>query len=385
MRFDIHQIRQDWFNKAYSACLNPYSINPDDFVRVYSDDGDIHFRNSGNGEAIDKASKRPSLEWVASILVSNKLKSCKKEFVEIGIKKCGCNSVWCPSCFKKKRAGELAEKMRSMEWERVRLITLTIDRFLYDGPQEAYEEIKKKKMLAQFIHNLSRTAGINVTNWMWFLEWSSDGFPHYHFVIEVAEKGRAGMIGQENIHHYWPLGRIHEEFVTNERHWVNLAGYFGKHGYFGDKKQGKAKQGLLPEWALKYQKSIRRSGSMRQKTESNTDQKGGEFMGQAVVKQNTKKRVVICPPRKPYEMILNKCGSRVIVDFYFDNCGFGNVKIDINYNDLLKEYPGGIFQPGIGYCVDIDLKDFQDFCQKYREKSEEITSSEAFLKFIQKY
>lgn len=343
------------------------SINPDDYQRVYSDDGIAHFKNIGSLETRSDSFERPALGWASSILVSNKIESC----IGVAVKKCSCGSVWCPKCFKRKRAKDLASRLQRMNWKRVRMITLTIDPALYESGKEAFLDVKEKKMLPQFIHNLRRVVGINILDWMWFVEWSKNGFPHYHFSIEVEKSGRAGMIGQENIHHYWSLGRIEEKFINDENHWKTLSGYFGKHGYFTDKKEGKASQGVLPSWALECDFKIRRSGSQRLPSDG-----------------QIKEPIEVDPDYMPvkkimrsYRVILKSCGQNVLVDVYSDKGNFTGIKLKIPYLEILKKNPGGDFRQGLGYCLDFTEMEFIDFCSRFEGVSERFSMARAMDRF----
>lgn len=126
------------------------------------------------------------------------------------------------------------------------------------------------------IYNLKRTAGVYITDWLWFLEWHTGGYAHYHLFIEVRDAGSSGQIGGGLLRHYWPYGRVVEGYVTDLDHWRSLTGYFNKKGYFerkweaGDNgeenRDGSLHQDhqiVLPEWAAKYRKSIRRFGCQR--------------------------------------------------------------------------------------------------------------------------
>jgi len=139
-----------------------------------------------------------------------------------------------------------------MQWRNVREILLSCNRTYRDG-EDAYNTITHKRGLGKLIENLQRTRGIQVKDYVAFLEWHTDGYPHWHILIETD---RPAMIGYKLLKHYWPFGLwVTETYIKSQAHWDNLTGYFEKHGYW---EHGKGTQGKLPSWALGGTRLIRR-------------------------------------------------------------------------------------------------------------------------------
>ena len=163
--------------------------------------------------------------------------------ISVRLNGCRCGSVWCRRCGKKGQK-RISERIRGMDWRRVRHIVLTVDRGKFDDGEHAYDEIRNKKVIKGMVRNFRRVMERNVGDWIWVLEFHKDGFPHWHVLVEV-EAGK--MIGRDVLKRYWPYGfYLREEFMHDEDHWKRLSGYFDKHGYFGDK----GSQSRLPGWAL---------------------------------------------------------------------------------------------------------------------------------------
>ena len=202
-----------------------------------------------------------------SILVSKGTKSSEAtNSVTVDCMKGNCRNVWCPPCFKRGRAKKIAKRLSSFDWQSSRHVVLSFDPAKYDhNPKKAYLEARKKKYVAKAIYKLEDKHNITIRDWVWCIEWYRNGFPHWHIIIDVEKKGKAGQIGQDKIHDAWGKGRIHESFFRNEKHFREFTGYFEKAGYF-DKK--KAHQAILPDWAIEANKSgeikhIKRSDSKR--------------------------------------------------------------------------------------------------------------------------
>jgi len=119
------------------------------------------------------------------------------------------------------------------------------------------ETITGKKCLRAFLRKLERGKKKKVgKEWVWqfepikisnalaFLEFYEDGFPHWHFLIEVEKEGKSGMISLEMLLWAWSYGLVREEYFRNEGHWKNIAGYFAEKGYF---EKGKEYQTRLPD------------------------------------------------------------------------------------------------------------------------------------------
>jgi hypothetical protein len=70
-----------------------------------------------------------------------------------------------------------------LDWTATRQVVLTVDlKKFNDCPQSAFETLREKEAVSQFVYNLQRTSGIQVKDWTWVLEWHSDGAPHWHLL-----------------------------------------------------------------------------------------------------------------------------------------------------------------------------------------------------------
>jgi hypothetical protein len=173
--------------------------------------------------------------------------------VSVRVRKHRCNRNWCPSCWQGS-LGFLFRELRGWDFRRVRHVVLTMRRDGYEGGEDAHYEGKRRLRL--MIHDLKRTWGVDVKEWVWFLEWHKDGFPHWHLLILVGSSGAGGQIGYDAIDKYWGLGGVHESYFASAVQWESFTGYFKKTGYL---EKGKAHQGKLPVWG-EGRKSLRRCG-----------------------------------------------------------------------------------------------------------------------------
>jgi len=274
-----------------------------------------------------------------------------------------CSSVWCPDCFTKKGGSKrIADKLSKFDFRKTRQVVLTCDPKKFpEGPQYAFELLKEKGSVHQFMHNLKRTYKIKFSNWLWVLEWHENGFPHFHLFIEVADHGKAGMIGNEKLLKCWKHGIIHESYIRSKSHWNHFTTYFGKAGYFdpknnsGDKKQHQLE---LPEWAQEVKYCIRKSNSMILKTEeAELIEEEGEKGEEAY--QDPEKYKPLKKAKKTYRKILKACGRSTYVDIWFgENYSFWR-KIEIPYKDFVA-LPGEYIRT-LGYEVEMKFNEFMLF------------------------
>lgn len=143
--------------------------------------------------------------------------------------------------------------MLEYDWRKVRCVDLTYDRKKFKTPADALAHGGKN--VSYLIDNL-RHHGIEVLNWRKFLEWHADGYPHYHLYIEVAESGRAGMIGYDLLQELWDAGMVREWPVKSKAHWEHIIGYAAKTGYLHKPKRH---QVVFPEWLLDTKMRVRRT------------------------------------------------------------------------------------------------------------------------------
>lgn len=234
----------------------------------------------------------------------------------IALTKCRCYSSWCPSCFKSRGSKVIARRLRSMAWRKVRHIMLSVERSHYTDGQTAYLAIVKGGLIRGMLRNLKRILGKEIVRWLWVLEWHEDGFPHWHVIVEMAEDGRAAMLGYDAIQRYWGQGIVHESYVKNESHWKALAGYFGQTGYFEESK--KDYQTGLPEWAKDSQTSIRRFGASAGKWSDS-----GKRSDKRSTKEADEKEKKLPRRHRSYRVIMDGCGKETRVRLYDKN---GNLR-----------------------------------------------------------
>jgi hypothetical protein len=302
------------------------------------------------------------------------------------LRKCSCNSSWCPTCYKRQRTKKLTARIQQMSYRRVRFVTLTIDRNLYpDGPESCYREIREKKGIAQFIHNLKRTSAHNITDYAWFMEWHRDGFPHWHVFVELEESGKAAMLGNRDLLRHWKRGAVYESYFTTAAHWYNATGYFKKHGYW---EKGKKHQAILPDWARVCGLKIRRSDSSHKKRSEYLPEtvlllkKAHEFTTKEIKKCRDERkadkemiemhgqRQMGCndepEPFRGYDIILSECGAKteVIVQDSEGFHGFSFI-VDIPYLQMVLEFKNGKYLKGLGYFQEFTDVEYERFMCKF--------------------
>jgi hypothetical protein len=238
--------------------------------------------------------------------------------------KCRCNCSWCQECFKARGAKTISKRMQEMDGRYVRHLMLSVDRDQYPSGEAAYEAITKGGYIRGMLRNLKRILGRNIKRWIWILEWHQDGYPHWHVIVEMQERGKAGMIGYEAIHQYWGQGIVRESYIRNKRHWKQIAGYFGKSGYFESSKA--EYQTGLPEWAQDWVTTIRRFGCSVGKWK---DSGKGGGSGPEVSEDEKLKS-----DRRSYSMILAGCGKKTRIRL-FDHKG--NLRNCWEADVLIKE------------------------------------------------
>lgn len=284
--------------------------------------------------------------------------------------KVACGSVWCSECYTRKGGSKrVATQLSSFDFRRTRQLVLTCDPKKFpDGPQAAFEYLRDKKAIPQFIHNLKRTSKVKVEKWLWVLEWHENGFPHWHLFVEVEQAGRAGMIGNEKILRHWKYGIIHESYIRNQKHWKQFTTYFGKAGYF-DPKQGsgdrKKHQRELPEWAMEVTYRIRKMSSSIPKDASNPEdlieEKPEPF---EKLERNTKK--------KTYSEILKNCGESILCEVWYDHQYTFWKRLKIPYHEFIKI--AGEYVQSMGYQVQMKFKEWMLFIMLFDTESEMVTA-----------
>lgn len=119
-------------------------------------------------------------------------------------------AVMCPQCCRKRTCPTCGPRLgwhvrqnalnKASMFRRPALLTLTVDRSQFKGPEEAHAKITA----GRFIATLLRLLGIKV--WFWVLEFqtrSGDGWPHWHILIDLADAPG----GKINLKRAWSLWR----------------------------------------------------------------------------------------------------------------------------------------------------------------------------------
>lgn len=239
-----------------------------------------------------------------------------------------------------------------MSWKRVRFVTLTLDRKISGDGETAYNWAKANKPIGRFIQNLGR-AGVEITDWTSNIEWHDDGTPHWHLLIEVAQAGRSGRIGQDVIHRCWPYGRIHETFFKSRNHFRDFLGYFKKSGYLHKDKQHQIE---LPAWASSEDwrgVKINRFSSMRhpsgEERAPSVDLPADDDLRPESISDDNKTLTT-------YQDRLDYCGGETEVWFeYFDASNesrqFLYQRLRIPYHIMVEEM-AGCYEDGLGFVLE---------------------------------
>lgn len=309
-----------------------------------------HGANGGNDGDSRARGRLPLYPWNKSIITSQ---SKKGEF-RASLRKCSCQSVWCPRCFKRRSLSKIVERLRGFDYRRVRHVVLTVKREIFGSAKEACDFVRSNRLIANLIWNLRRTVGVGVNDWLWMLEFHVDGWPHWHVILEVENTGRAGMIGGDVLRKYWLDGSmVFEWYVKNGEHWDNILGYLGTAGYFGESKDH---QIMLPEWALNEINKIRRWGS-----------KVGKVVHKVIEGVKGTSRGV--RKMRAYRVILESCGKStwVQIDADFFNEGGGVfARIDVEYA-WLRSNLNGEYKQGLGYVAELTYDEVVTFLKCHKE------------------
>ncbi|PKN64726.1 MAG: hypothetical protein CVU57_12970 [Deltaproteobacteria bacterium HGW-Deltaproteobacteria-15] len=268
--------------------------------------------------------------------------------------------------------------MKDWDWKRVRHVTLSFDPGEFKNGREAWEHANDHKSIAGLVRNIERGKKVwdkekkkwvvlypplKVRDWKWFLEWHQNDFPHYHLFLEMEDEGKAGMIGEDRIHHYWRKGRwINEDYIKSEEHWKNQTGYFEKTGYFAKDKEH---QGRLPDWAMDVPGlKIRRGGSKAHKreewgadlAEEKTEGKEKQLPGGLMIDGDTGevRELPGSEKVKTYRGRLEACGECTRIRVYGKNC-YAEGVFNVPYSDLKKVVPG-VYKEGQGYEFEMSEK-----------------------------
>jgi hypothetical protein len=116
-----------------------------------------------------------------------------------------------------------------------------------------------QKARAEYVRELKRR-GSEIEDYVWVVEFHTNGFPHYHWFVLVKDQGIKGQLGAERLKEVWRWGDyVNEGYIKSQAHWDNWVGYASKTGYV-HKQNSKVDQAGLPAWALDSTFRIRRWG-----------------------------------------------------------------------------------------------------------------------------
>ncbi|HRQ74175.1 MAG TPA: hypothetical protein PLU35_14210 [Phycisphaerales bacterium] len=94
---------------------------------------------------------------------------------------CGCRSWWCDRCGPKLGRALRDRLLSEVEtWTTCIPMTLTLGRWVGDGDAAAaWEFVTKREKIRKLME------AIGAERWVWFLEPQSDGYPHWHVLVDV--------------------------------------------------------------------------------------------------------------------------------------------------------------------------------------------------------
>jgi hypothetical protein len=266
--------------------------------------------------------------------------------------------------------------INSYRWPFTREIVLTIDPSLFNSPGEALDYVKEHKSISNFIRDIQRgrtsSRGaegdqlfppFTITKWRVHQEFTGKGWPHWHVLIEVKKTGKAGMIGEKRIHHYWKLGKYaYEQPIRSDHHWQRKVGDFQKLGYW---LQDKQYQTELPDWAREYKsKSIRRAGgSSVSKLAAVQPEPGG--YNEATICLQVAVMVILLQYQYPkpvkiikcYGEILDGCGQKVWIRILTETVVTEAI-YDIPYCDMRGDKTG-TYHEKVGYVIRGNIWDLE--------------------------
>lgn len=297
--------------------------------------------------------------------VSGNSSKWKPGEVKVVGKRCGCGLSFCPTCGKTAVRRGLS-RLTVMDWRKVRAVELTLDPSRYPDPFLAYKAMGKE--IGYFIASL-KTHGVDVRDWVAFLEWHASGLPHYHLYIDVGKVGAAGMIGYEKIKSLWTHGLVREWPIRSERHWQNLIGYAAKTGYL---HKAKRHQVVYPEWALKSRVRIRRVHGQQKREDKATVRYDESLLVDWIAKYKLATPEDLdsewAGENNPVPMTngerLSKCSECVYI--YYATRGMlvhYQGKIKLSFADF--KGLGAVYQEGLGWTIRMPAGALLDFHNKY--------------------
>lgn len=111
-----------------------------------------------------------------------------------------CNCRTCPECGRRlgRKTREILESPdRLALFPFPVMLTLTIDPKKFASPEAAHETVTD----GGYIRRLLRLLGI--TTWVWVLEFHKSGWPHWHILVDLSERGRLTPADLRRCWHLW--------------------------------------------------------------------------------------------------------------------------------------------------------------------------------------
>lgn len=170
---------------------------------------------------------------------------------------CKCKSQWCRDC----ATGHMVDWRHRLRpvikgWGRVCMVTLTIDRTKWNGPQEAYEAIQKKRAVSEFVRKLIRRGLLDGPEFFYAIEFHKAGWTHWHLAVRAKRitKGRWGskehFASKDQIAKLWGHGFVHDQATPDGMSPDHAMHYLTK--YISKQDVGP------PIWVLDYTRNFRK-------------------------------------------------------------------------------------------------------------------------------
>ena len=195
-----------------------------------------------------------------------------------------CKSQFCEDCALA-HCVSWREKLRPAlrDWKSVLMLTLTLDQKPFDGPEEAYRYIGKKRAVAELMKKLHKGQHVITRRYALAMEYHKNGWPHYHVLVE----GR--YVDKHKLQKMWGHGiaYVSKHDFKNVEHAINYATkYISK----TDEKGGF----WFPDWVLDYKGNIRRFSTSRGLVPTRKQKKKCSNKARARVTKTGRQRSKLC-------------------------------------------------------------------------------------------
>jgi len=115
----------------------------------------------------------------------NKKKDESEHVGKLEVRSCGCKSRFCSTCclfLGIQTKNKL--KVRLKEFNRIMMLTFTIDQQLFATPSEAQAFVQKNRCIGVTMQKLRRRHVLNSCDWFCVIEWQANGWPHWHVLVD---------------------------------------------------------------------------------------------------------------------------------------------------------------------------------------------------------